>query len=326
MQGLRVRRHIVVAACAALSLAGCNATTTSESPEAVPLEVSSGPATFTAEPGDKPEGRLYAVIGGETSNDNRLYELRFKPPALQLLSDTGRVSSVSACQDKVVVAAGQPEVGFSDHLQMVRDGRLVPLDGVGAQPGFTPELDERCWLAYTWVDRDTDSSEFELRVSEADETAAKTLYRAQPGDGPLVNPDWGPDGKIAVVRQAPDPAANASEGAPAGRPSAVIIVRPDGSNSEVAVTGNVVGLAWGKQWLAVMDEPQGTVFVDAAGARRSDLKGWYPLTWSPGGDQLLVHDAATRRTLGVVDSADLGTVRPVGRVSGPVWDVDWLPA
>ena len=319
-------RRIAVSALAAVVLAGCNASTTGETREATPLEVSSGPATLTAEPGDKPEGRFYAVIGGETSNDNRAYELRFTPPALELLSDTGRVSSVSACRERVVVAAGQPEVGFSDHLQEVRGRTVVPLEGLGTQPGFTPELDDRCRVAYTWVDRESDSEEFELRVWEPGQPEATTLYRARPGDGPLVNPDWGPDGKIAVVRQAPVPPTNPTSGRPAGRPSAVVVVRPDGSSTEIAGTGNVVGLAWGRPWLAVMDESEGTVFVDAAGVRRSVLGGWYPLTWSPAGDRLLVHDAATRRTLGIVESADLGNVRTVGRTSGAVIDVDWLPA
>lgn len=318
-----MRQRILVIACAALALAGCNATTTSDTPEAVPLEARSGPATFTAEPGDKPEGRFYAVIGGDTSNDNRLYELGFTPPSLKLLTDARRVSSVGACRERVVVAAGQPEVGYSDHIQQLGSGTLQPLEGLGEHPGFTPELDERCRMAYTWVDRGTKSLDFELRVWEPEKGSARTLYRAQPGDGPLVNPDWGPDGEVVVVRQAPDRTAQEHG---AGRPPALIIVRPDGRTSEVAVEGNVVGLASGKQWIALMDDPQGTVFIDRTGSRRAVLGAWYPLTWSPDGEHLLVHDAATRRTLGVVDASDLTTVKPVGQVSGPAWDVDWLPA
>jgi hypothetical protein len=264
------------------------------------------------------------VIGGETSNDNRLYELRFVPPSLRLLTETPRVSSVGACRDRIVVAAGQPEVGFSDHLQQLRDGSLVPVDGLGAPPGFTPELDRDCQLAYTWVDRETDSHVFELRVWQAKDGSARTLYRGQPGDGPLVNPDWGPNGEIVVVRQAPETTTQSSQ--KAGRPAGLIIVRPDGSKFEVPVGEHVVGLSWGKRWIAVMDEQEGTVFLDPKGDRRTVLKGWYPLTWSPEGDQLLVHDAATHRTLGVVDAADLAAVKKVGTVTGPVWDVDWLPA
>lgn len=203
---------------------------------------------------------------GQAWREGKTPALRFTPPSLQSLSETGRVSSVSACGGKVVVAAGQPEVWFSDHVEELRGGALVPLDGFGVQPGFTPELDDRCRLAYTWVDREADSDQFELRVLEAGGTAAKTVYRSQRGDGPLVNPDWGPGGKVAVVRQAAVPAVN--QQGPTGRPPAVILVAPDGSHSEVAGEGNVVGLAWGKQWLAVMEDPEGTIFVDSTTRRR----------------------------------------------------------
>jgi hypothetical protein len=326
MPRLTVRRHVIAAACMALALTGCNAATTSESPEAVPSEVSSGPVTFSSEPGEKPEGRFFAVIGGETSNDNHLYELRFSPPSLQLLTETPRISSVGACRSKVVVAAGQQEVGFTDHLQELQGGALRPVDGLGAQPGFTPDLDPQCHVAYSWVDREADSQEFELRVWRTGERTAKTLYRGQRGDGPLVNPEWGPNGEVIVVRQALEPAVQSSPASHGGRPAALIIVRRDGSTSEIPVGEQVVGVTWGKQGIAVMDEQEGTVFFDSAGARRAVLSGWYPLTWSPDGEQLLVHDSGTRRTLGVVNAADLAAAKPVGKVSGPIWDVDWVPA
>ena len=321
-----MRRRLIATVCAALSLSGCNATMSRDSKEASPLEVSSGPATFTAEPGVKPEGRFYAVIGGETPNDNRLYELRLTPPSLQLMTETRRVSAVGACRDKVIVAAGQPEVGFTDHLQQAGNGNLGPIEGFGVQPGFTPELNQRCQMAYTWVDRSTEPLIDELRVWSPDSKEAETLYRGRPGDGPLVNPDWGPEGQVAVVRRGPEHAGSMPAGTPAGRSAAIVVARSDGSSFDIPLDGNPGVLAWGKRWLAVMVEPEGTLFVDVGNARRSVLSGWYPLTWSPDGEQLLVHDSATRRTLGVVNAADLAAAEPVGKVSGPIWDVDWLPA
>lgn len=80
----------------------------------------------------KPDGKFYAVIGGETSSDNR-------------------------------------------PLQALHGDELGPVEGFGVQPGFTPELDDQCRVAYTWVDRDTESLDFELRVWEPGETEAKTL-------------------------------------------------------------------------------------------------------------------------------------------------------
>lgn len=324
-----MRTHLALAASAVLALGGCQATVTSESREAVPLEVTSGPATFTAEPGPKLEGRFYAVIGGDTSNDNRLYDLRFSPPGLRLLSEARRVSSVGACPGRVVVAAGQPEVGYSDHLQELRGDELRALEDLGLQAGFNPELDQRCRVAYTWVDRDTESLDYELRVWEPGQKTGRTWFRARAGDGSLVSPDWGPDGEVAVVRLDPKHSGQRSTGTPPGPPAAVIIVRPDGSSSEITLGGDPGVLSWGTRWLAVMERTagtEGTIFIDPEGGSRSVLKGWHPLTWSPGGDQLLVNDAAKGGTLGVVDASDLSSVKVVGRVSGPVFDIDWLPA
>jgi len=321
------RPAALVAAAATLVLGGCQAPVTGESREgAVPLAVKSGPVTFTAEPGPKLEGRFYAIVGGETSNDNRLYELGFSPPAIRLLTETARVSSVGACDGRVVVAAGQPEVGFSDHIQELRNRQLVPLDGLGSTAGFQPELDPECRVAYTWLDRATDALVGELRVWDPAQKVGRTLYRAQPGDAPLISPDWGPRGEVAAVRLDPKQAGPLPEGTPPGRPAAIIVVHPDGSVSEIDLGGDPGALAWGKKWMAVHEEEQGTIFVDPASGARSVLPRWRPVAWSPDGDQLLVKDAATRRILGLVDASDLSSVQEVGRVSGPVFDVDWLPA
>ena len=324
----RMRTHLALAA-AVLGLGGCQATVTSDSREAVPLEVTSGPATFTAEPGPKPAGRFYAVIGGDTSNDNRLYELRFSPPDLRLLNETRRVSSVGACPNRVVVAAGQPEVGYSDHLQELRGDELGPLEGLGLQAGFNPELDQRCRAAYTWVDRDTELLDYELRVWEPGQKTARTWFRTRPGDGSLISPDWGPDGEVAVVRLDPKHSGQRPAGTPPGPPAAVIVVRPDGSSSEIALGGDPGVLSWGTRWLAVMERTtgtEGTIFIDPETGARSVLKGWHPLAWSPGGDQLPVNDATEGGTVGIVEATDLSSVKAVGRMSGPVYDIVWLPA
>lgn len=95
------------------------------------------------------------------------------------------------------------------------------------------------------------------------------------------------------------------------------------------VGGDPGVLSWGTRWLAVMERTtgmEGTIFIDPETGARSVLKGWHPLAWSPGGDQLLVNDAMKGGTLGIVEASDLSSVKEVGRVSGPVYDIDWLPA
>lgn len=310
-----------------LALAGCQATVRTGSREATPLKVTSETASFEAIPGEKPEGRLYVVIGDESGRDGQLYDLRFSPPSIERLAPTKRVSAVGACADRVVVAAGQEEVGFSDHLQELRTGKLVPLDGLGPLQAFSPRLADDCRVAYTLVDRSATPLVGELRIWDPIHKSGKTLYRARPGDGPLATTDWGPDGAVAAVRLRPDQSGDRPAGTPSGRPPAVVVVRPDGSISEIGLSGDPGLFTWGKRWMAVMDEEQqAIVFIDPATNDHQILRDWRPVVWSPGGDRLLVKDARTRMTLGIVETSDpsASAVKEVGRLSGPLLDADWL--
>lgn len=313
---------------AGLVTGGCQANTTSERPGVEAREVGpSEPASFETRSGPKPEGHFYAVVGEETSSDSWLYELSLVPPDLRLLTGTNRVSAVGGCPDLVVVAAGQPEVGFSDHIQRLERGVLSPLDGLGSTEGSSPALHGDCRVAYTWVDRSTEANVKELRVWDPTAKEGKTLYRGEPGDGPLVSVAWGQDGELVVVRQGPDQAGQLPAGTPTGRPAALIIVQPDGTVTEIGMDGVPGVAAWGRDWIATgMNDRPSTVFVNPTTEARSTLEGWRPLAWSPTGDRLLVKDATERRTLGVVEASDLSSVRTVGRASGPVIDLDWLPA
>ncbi|MGH9023804.1 MAG: hypothetical protein ACRDV9_12025, partial [Acidimicrobiia bacterium] len=268
-----------------LAMSGCQATVRTGSPEAAPLKLTSEAATFEATPGEKPAGRLYVVVGDESGNDGQLYDLRLSPPTLELLAPTKRVSNVGACADHVVVAAGQQEVGFTDHLQELRIGALVPIDGLGPLQAFSPRLAGDCRVAYTWVDRGTTPLVGELRIWDPSPKSGRTLYRARPGDGPLATTDWGPNGEAAAIRLRPVPNGDVAPGTPPGRSPAVVVVRPDGSVSEIALSGDPGLFTWGKRWMAVMDEEQqATVFIDPATSERRTLRDWRPVVWSPDGE------------------------------------------
>ncbi|MDQ1506973.1 MAG: hypothetical protein QOD57_4700 [Actinomycetota bacterium] len=79
--------------------------------------------------------------------------------------------------------------------------------------------------------------------------------------------------------------------------------------------------------MAVSDEPnQKTVFIDPDSGVRSELGNWFPLAWSPDGHRLMVTDAATRKTLALVDVADLTQARVVGHAKKAAFvDLLWLP-
>lgn len=218
-------RISAVVAVAMVALTACNATVKSESSNATAVSLTPQPS-FAATTGEQPQGRLYAVVGDEGGQDGQLYEMRFSPPGLELLAPTKRVSAVGACAGHVVVAAGQQEVGFTDHLQELRNGQFAPLDGLGPIQGFSPRLASDCRVAYTVVDRTVSPLVGELRLWDLKSETGKTLYRGKAGDGPLATTDWGPGDVVAAVRLPAEQAGTLPSGTPV-RPPAVVVVRPD---------------------------------------------------------------------------------------------------
>jgi hypothetical protein len=317
---LRVNRRTgALVAVVMLALGGCDASVRTENSTATTSTLPPTP-TFQAGAGEMPVGRFLVVIGDEGGQDGQLFETRLSPPAFTLLAPAKRVSMVGACADRVVVSAGQPEVGFTDHLQEVRDGQLRPLDGLGPLQAFSPRVASDCRVAYTWVDRGISPLVGELRLWDPVAKTGRTLYRGGPGEGALATTDWGPDGAVAAVRLAADLPPGTST-----RPAAVVVVRPDGIKSEVALSGDPGLFTWGKRWMAVMDEAQqATVFVDPSTGEHQTLRDWRPVVWSPDGQQLLVKDAKTRTSLALVEASNPTSVREIGRVSRPILDADWL--
>ena len=307
-----------------LSLVGCQAR--SESRGAGPSATEVGQVSLKTTPGPQPEGRFYAVIRSGGPNDDQLYELRFSPPKVRVASPTKRVSSVGACQERVFVAAAQEEVGFTDHLQELRGERLVALDGLGPVPALSPAVSRDCRVAYTFVDRSGPELVSELRVWDPAQRVGKALYRTHPGDGLLLGTAWGPDGQVAALRLPPDRADSPTGNPSDGRPAMIVVVRADGSTSEVNPgTPDPVGLAWGRNTVAVGDGEAKTILIEPETGKRMTIEGWRPLVWSPKEDVLLLKDSATGQSLGLLDAKGPSSVKEVGRLTGSVFDVDWLP-
>lgn len=309
---------------AAATAAGCFAST-QESSEPVPPPTEPPPASLEVTTNTPPEGLFYLLLQGATVNDYDLYELRFAARSVTRITSVGRVSAVGACAERIVVAAAQEEVGYSDHIQEIQGKELLPLAGLGLTEGFTPSLGTDCRVAYGWPDRSVDPPVGELRVWDPRHGEAVARYRAQPGDGLVASTAWGPGGEIAGVRTAPpDPDGDGPQAA-SGRAAAIIVVRSDGSVQELDPGIGQPGiLVWGVNWMAISDAgPRTTVFFNHGTGERKVLPGWRPIDWSPDGRTLLVHDFASERRLGLVDESDLATVREVGvlnrAVGGGVW-------
>jgi hypothetical protein len=318
---------MAAAALAVLVLASCQRGDTPDTQQAKSIGREPGTVSFASVSGPKPEGRFLAVVSPGGTNDNQLYELRFTPPQLRRLSPTRRVSGVSACQSRVVVTTGQEDVEASDFLQELQGGDFAPLEGLGpvASAGH-PAVGPDCRVAYTFVNGGPPMTATELRTWDPARKRGKTLYRIRPGEGQLLDASWGPNGEVAVLHVPFDASGSAGGGQLAkGRPAAVIVVRPNGSTVEMDPgTLDPVDLVWGKRMMAIADGQTRTILLSPNDGKRVTVDGWRPLSWSPEGDTLLVNDATTGRVLGLLDP-DRASVQEIARLTGPVFDVDWLP-
>lgn len=304
---------IVLVAAVVLGLTACSSGTDRKS-----SAESATTTTVDARSGMALEGRIF-VVAGEQSGAADLYEMQTGPLRLTRLTTVGRVSAVGGCNELLVTAAAQPDVGLIDTIQAFRDGRLQPVDGLGSPKGFVPALDADCRLAFTDVDRTTPDLTNRLHLWDPKGRTGSVLERG-PDLGGL---DWGPDGRLAVV---------ANQGGSPGQPTVstgVVVISPDGSKQTIpAPAPDLGGLAWGPSatMALVRINAKATLFFNPDTGARSELAGWFPLAWSPDGQQLLVTDSADHREVGMVTASDLATVRPVGNAELGVFSAVWLPA
>jgi len=273
--------------------------------------------TTTIAEGIPPTGRFLAVAG-EQSLDAGLYEIRFAPLRLERLSDASRVGAISACATEVVVAAAQQEVGFSDTLQTLRSGKLVPFEGLADAKGSSPALTSDCRMAYKAVDRSDPALIDRLHLWDPGSGTDTVVYSSSE----LLGLDHGPNGQVSVIE--------GNRGEP-GQPVAatgIVIISAGGLRSIPAPAPDLGVLRWGaSSWMAIgRNEAKSTLFLDPQTRAKSELAGWRPLAWSPDGSELLVADSAEYRTLGIVQATDLSAVRTLGRVEVGVYGAAWLPA
>ncbi|HEX2149121.1 MAG TPA: hypothetical protein VHI31_02965 [Actinomycetota bacterium] len=277
-------------------------TTTTESPPGVPLE-----------------GRVFAVAGDQSSAAD-LYELQFAPLRLRRLTTVNRVSAIGGCDRMLAVAAAQVEVGLVDTIQVFRDGQFRPVEGLGTPKGFAPAVNSAdCRIAFTDIDRASPDLINRLRVWDPG-AGTETVLEQGPD---LSGVDWGPDGRLAVVvNQA------ASPGQPAVS-TGLVLIGPDRSKKTMpAPAPDLGGLAWGSSptMAFVRINAKATLFFNPDTGAQSELAGWFPLSWSPDGEELLVTEAGNHRELGVVKASDLGKAHRLGAAPIGVYSAVWLPA
>jgi hypothetical protein len=303
-------RVVAVFTAAALTVAGCTTTKKEASP---PQTVR--PSDLVAVEGPAPAGRFYVKAGADDLSSD-LFEVTL-PAQFRRLTTGARVSTVGGCATKIVVAAAQREVGYLDTLQELRDGKLVPVEKLGPEHAFDPDLSPDCRLLFHETKGSEPNTTGEVRRFDPDTGVTSVIV-----SGPTVKgAAWGPDGQVLVLRREPSGPK-------------LDVIRPDGTKTEIDPKVPDVGnTPWGKSgWIAMAmftaqgQPPTATLFLDPTTGQRSTLDSWLPLVWSPTGDQLLVRDAAKGTTLAVVDASNLAKTRNVGvSEAGTVWDAVWLP-
>jgi hypothetical protein len=280
---------------------------------------------MTAQPSDPSLAGRFFTAAGENSALSDLYEGHFVAGRLLLyrLTTTQRMGGIGGCATNLTVTNADRSVGFTDTLQTYLDGAVSPILGLTDPKASAPAVGPDCRLIFDRFDRGTDPPTDHLTMFDPNQRVGRDLYT--PGDVTKVLgiADWGPGGRVAVFE-----GTAATEGHPTVA-TGIVVIAPDGTKRTIPSPVSEFGtLQWGaSKRIAVSDEANHkTVFLDPDSDARSELAGWFPLAWSPDGQRLMVTDADTRKTLGLVDAADLTKARVVGHAKkAAFFDLLWLP-
>jgi len=280
---------------------------------------------LTAKPSDPAlSGRIF-VTAGPSESQSDLYEaLVFSEHvALYQLTKTGRTFGVDGCDSSLTVDVAGPDVDFQDALRRFQDRTAVQIDGLGDARGALESVAPDCRVLYQRLDRSTTPPTGHLMVFDPAAKTVKELYAARNRQTALGIADWGPDGRVALFEGTAE-----TEGHPAAT-TGLVVISPDGSKRTLPAPVAEFGtLQWRtSKWMAISDEAnRKTVFLDPDSGARTELAGWFPLAWSPDGQRVMVTDAPTRMTLGLVDIADLTKARVIGHArKAAFFNLLWLP-
>lgn len=305
-----MKRILAAAVAVLVLLAGCSTSKESE-------QVASTTTTTTSPPPRIPgvDGRFLS-LGGENPLDAGLYELRLWPVRLDPLTPVRRVSSIGACESRVIVAAAQAEVGYNDHLQVFAGGRFSPVENLGSPHAFSPNLAPDCRMLYFDSSNPAEGGDARVHLWNPAERSG-TVIGTYPGVG---GTSWGPAGQIALLERTRSVQGKEQDEV------AVHILKNGTRRSLPPPAPRLSGLFWGAaNWMAFSNgDGDATIFLQPDTGERHDLAGWAPRAWSPDGKRLLVA-AGDRRRLGVVELPDFSTVKPLGEAPIPVHDTVWLP-
>lgn len=187
-------KAVALLALAAVAFTGCSARTTQDT--SPPRNVS--PGDLVAVEGPAPVGHFY-LKAGEKDLDSDLYEATFASNQFERLTTNSRVTTVDGCPDKVIVAAAQKSVGFTDHLQQLNGDKLAPVEALGLEQGSDPHVAVDCRILYV---RLADSGPTPVQEVKLWDPARKMSSTVASG-ATVVSATWGPAGEIVVLHREP---------------------------------------------------------------------------------------------------------------------------
>jgi hypothetical protein len=249
-------------------------------------------------------GTIY-VMAGKDILTAELYRARGSLSTVERITEMGRVSSLTAFQERLAVANA---LGTgSDRLELARldrnpvlPGRLV--DSAGQLPVYSPS--GRLLFTRPRYNRRGGVIGTEVTLARTDGSKRHRARRLRED----ADVGWGPGGKLAAVYD--------------NRPR--IVIDPRGRHQRTVrvplrriarFDTNVHGQMY------AYDAKSGVVVIERDGSKRRFRTTWpFVYDWAPDGNAMLV--GTTDGRLGLISPAD-GSVTELGRAHAPVHSAAW---
>ncbi|MGQ0466129.1 MAG: hypothetical protein ACT4QG_12490 [Sporichthyaceae bacterium] len=236
-----------------------------------------------------------------------VYGLRFDPLVAERITVDKRVSSLTADDERVLVAAADQDVDRP--AQVTGTGELLPIPGLGRPFAYTPYLRDGVMYYHDAQGEET-TGKFRYWAWDLAKRQQSSLFRSKKD---LASAHPLGEGRF-MVRVPPD-----SQG------DRLAVRNRSGKLTEFGLGGNVSDVLPGRDYFAATlvgegdrfgDTPESLVLVDAKSGEHRRVPGLQVVAWNPDGTRLLARRiaAAGQSELVLLDPANPAEPVEVGTV------------